>query len=488
LCKNQHLQVGVHDHTLCAALQVMADHWRHPAVLARAAEATKFHEQDCAWLSGASVKMSSMLEDLVNRRADVMLQCGFIDGASMPFVLPTDLLRVLQEFQQHMGAAVVDMQIEHQQWLERRDAEHNHMRLEHWLHEECAEEQPCASNSTSPTHSGPDAVRKSGSPVVLACLTMLKWYQEQEAGASPVLAKVRAAHHKLAGMEQALCDRQRALDLLPASAGPQEPLIIDDVECLDLKRRLLSVQDCIMTTWVHDLQHLQRRCARPLRLDTTVALPPSATIFEAYELPPPLPTEQVLLPLSSAAFEDLQSPPPSPDALSEYTPQSAPVSPAASSHCPLASQSTETASTHSPQLEPSSSYHPSAATGASKRTSGEARLGSVPLPAVRPPKFKRSTNSKHISSRPAAAATRGVGRGGKGGKKMCRLCLHIEGVTIPIEGGHGNRKPPGCRYHVLLNTAKNNSNIAAAAAAHRQLDDLLKKGHTPSSLNILYRM
>jgi hypothetical protein len=170
--QNQHWQVGVRDHTLCATLQVMADHRRHLVVLARAAEATKFHEQDCAWLSGASAKMSSLLEDLVNRRADVLLQCGFINGT--PFVLPAERLCIWQEFKRQMGAAVDLMQIEHQQWLERRDAEYKRLLLKYWVCQGGAEEQPCTSNSTSPTHSGPDAVRQSGSPVVLACLTMLK--------------------------------------------------------------------------------------------------------------------------------------------------------------------------------------------------------------------------------------------------------------------------------------------------------------------------
>jgi hypothetical protein len=87
----------------------------------------------------------------------------------------------------------------------------------------------------------------------------------------------------------------------------------------------------------------------------------------------------------------------------------------------------------------------------------------------------------------AGAATQGVGRGGKGGKKMCRLCLHILGERVPLEGGHGYGKPPRCGYQVLLNTAKDDSDTTAAAAAYLKLDTLLQNGLDPTSVKKMYK-
>jgi hypothetical protein len=75
-----------------------------------------------------------------------------------------------------------------------------------------------------------------------------------------------------------------------------------------------------------------------------------------------------------------------------------------------------------------------------------------------------------------------VGRGGPGGKNLCRLCQHIEGKDVGIDEGHGAKH---CKYQQLLRVAKGNSSDAATSAAV-ELDNLLQSGKMPTSLHKLY--
>lgn len=134
----------------------------------------------------------------------------------------------------------------------------------------------------------------------------------------------------------------------------------------------------------------------------------------------------------------------------------------------------------------------SGSSGASTDFIGGSNASVVPQAAA--PAALGTLGHAAASSRGPAASSvnapkpKGVGRGGKGKVKTCRLCLNIEGaVGVPLGFGHGYGDPPKCKYQQLMKTAADTKISAAeSAAAYVKLDTLLREGKTPSSMLELY--